>query len=274
MLGGSKGLSGLLNESIKLKSGKPLVASSFLTRIQGLLIKLQMECEGQPLIAIIDTGSQLNVVSKVAWKEVIQRLMDLAKSLSMNDANGGEGVLRGLVQHMPLSCGQVLTQANLYVGEHVPFQLLLGRPWQSGNYVSIDGRNILVFKDPGSLEAHYKVLVHQDNQTICVISTQHCLTVPITPENLLLTVSSEMEINRSRDTAAKFQIRKGSYPIGRIWNMIFLSLWRIIVILFLGMVVILQWVNIGTAKILERVQDTEEEPENRDLNERIHEFCD
>jgi hypothetical protein len=126
ILGISKELSGLLNESIKLKTGKPLVASSFLTRTRGLLIKLQMECEGKPLVAIIDTGSQLNVVSKTAWKEAIRRPMDIAKTLAMNDANGGEGVLRGLVQHVPLSCGQVLTQANLYVGEHVPFQLLLG----------------------------------------------------------------------------------------------------------------------------------------------------
>jgi hypothetical protein len=71
VLGVSKELSGLLNESIKLKSGKPMVASSFLTKTQGLLIKLQMEREGKPLVAIIDTGSQLNVVSKAAWKEAI-----------------------------------------------------------------------------------------------------------------------------------------------------------------------------------------------------------
>jgi hypothetical protein len=71
ILGVSKELSGLLSDSIKLKTGKPLVASSFLTKTRGLLIKLQMECEGKPLIAIIDTGSQLNVVSKLAWKEAI-----------------------------------------------------------------------------------------------------------------------------------------------------------------------------------------------------------
>jgi hypothetical protein len=156
ILGVSKELSGMLSDSIKLKTGKPLVASSFLTKTRGFLIKLQMECEGKPLVAIIDTGSQLNVVSKSAWKEAIRRPMDIAKTLAMNDVNGGEGMLRGLVHHVPLSCGQVLTQANLYVGEHVPFQLLLGRPWQRGNFISIDERKegtYLVFKDPGSLEA-------------------------------------------------------------------------------------------------------------------------
>jgi hypothetical protein len=48
----------------------------------------------------------------------------------MNDHNGGEGILRGLVQHVPLTCRQVIMEVNLYVGEHVPFQLLLRRPWQ------------------------------------------------------------------------------------------------------------------------------------------------
>jgi hypothetical protein len=66
--------------------------------------------------------------------------MNIAKSLAMNDANGGEGILRGLVQHVPLTCRIVAIEANLYVGEHVPFQLLLGRPWQRGNYVLIDRR--------------------------------------------------------------------------------------------------------------------------------------
>lgn len=71
VLGVSKEIAGLLNDSIKLKSGNPLVASSFLTKTRGLLIKLQMECEGKPILAIIDTGSQLNVVSKESWKGVI-----------------------------------------------------------------------------------------------------------------------------------------------------------------------------------------------------------
>ena len=91
--------------------------------------------------------------------------MDIAKTLAMNDANGGEGILRGLIQHVPLACGQVLTEANLYVGEHVPFQLLLGRPWQRGNFVSIDERRegtYLLFKDPQNLEVRYEIMVSQE----------------------------------------------------------------------------------------------------------------
>src|ERR1700683_2740477 len=64
VLGVSKELSAFLNESIKLKLGKPLVATSFITRTRGVLIKLQLECDGNPITAIIDTGLQLNIVSK------------------------------------------------------------------------------------------------------------------------------------------------------------------------------------------------------------------
>jgi hypothetical protein len=155
VLGVSKELSGLLNDSIKLKSTRPVVASSFITHNRGVLIKLQMECNGTPIMAIIDTSSQLNIVSRSSWKSVIKRPMDITKTMSMNDANEGEGTLHGLVQHVPLMCGNVATEANLYMGEHTPFQLLLGRPWQQGNFVLIEERREgthLLFKDPWNLK--------------------------------------------------------------------------------------------------------------------------
>jgi hypothetical protein len=83
----------------------------------------------------------------------------------MNDANGGEGHLSGMVENVPLNCGGVMTQANLYVGEHVPFDLLLGRPWQRGNYITIDERRdgtYLIFKDRQDLKGRYEVLVTPD----------------------------------------------------------------------------------------------------------------
>ncbi|KAG2741973.1 hypothetical protein P692DRAFT_20681097, partial [Suillus brevipes Sb2] len=69
------------------------------------LIKIAMCCDGQTINAIIDTGSQLNIVNKHIWKTVINRPIDIAKSISMNDTNGGEGKLQGLVQNVPLDCG-------------------------------------------------------------------------------------------------------------------------------------------------------------------------
>ena len=91
-------------------------------------------------MAIIDTGSQLNIVSKSICESKILRPVDNRQKISIADANGGQGKLEGMVDNVPLNCGEVATTANLYVGMHIPFELLLGRPWQQGNFVSIDER--------------------------------------------------------------------------------------------------------------------------------------
>jgi hypothetical protein len=116
---------GLLNNLIKLTARKEIVATLFVTWNHRVFIKLKMECNRKPVTTIVGTGSQLNIVSKVIWKTIIKRPIDIVKNPSMNDHNGGEGILRGLVQHVPLTCRQVIMEVNLYVGEHVPFQLLL-----------------------------------------------------------------------------------------------------------------------------------------------------
>jgi hypothetical protein len=72
-----------------------------------------MECDGNPIQAIIDTGSQLNIVSERICKSLIRRPIDYTTSISMNDANGGEGKLTGVVENVPLDFGSVKTRANL-----------------------------------------------------------------------------------------------------------------------------------------------------------------
>ena len=68
----------------------------------------------------------------------------------MEDANGAAGQLDGEVQNVDINMGSLVTQANLFIGHSSPFDLLLGRPWQRGNFVSIDERidgTYLLFKD-------------------------------------------------------------------------------------------------------------------------------
>ena len=174
LLGVSKEVTGLLTDSLKLKpskffeSGPSAVATAYRTDTRGLLIKLKMDCDGIPLTAIIDTGSQLNIVSQEACNTKIRRAIDRRSKVVMNDANGGGRSLEGLVENVPLNCGGLLTSASLHVGSHVPFELLLGRPWQRGNYVSIDERSdgtYLLFKDPEDMEERYEILVQPDDQS-------------------------------------------------------------------------------------------------------------
>ena len=177
LLGSSKEICSGIQDVIRVKNTKPAITvtsreeptvlgSTFSSRTRGILIRFSVELEGKPIVAIMDTGSQLNVVSEVTAQRLIKKPIDLSKGVSMNDANGGEGYLKGLVSNVALSCGGVHTKANLYVGENVPFDLLLGRPWQRGNFVSIDERaqgTYLLFKNPESLETRFEFLVTPEN---------------------------------------------------------------------------------------------------------------
>jgi hypothetical protein len=93
--------------------------------------------------------------------------MDPARKLTMNDANGGASELVGLVENVPLSCGSVQTTANLFIGEKLPFDLLLGCPWQRGNVIPIDKRvdgTYIVFKNP-TREGPYQEMLVQTEET-------------------------------------------------------------------------------------------------------------
>ncbi|KAJ6608881.1 hypothetical protein B0H10DRAFT_1920769, partial [Mycena sp. CBHHK59/15] len=148
-----------------LRRDDPMIAATFVARNRGFLIEMLLECGGKTITAIIDTGSQLNIVREDIAHSIIRKPIDLSHHITVNDANGGEGVLKGLVSGVLFACGGVTTSANLYVGKNSPFDLLLGRPWQRGNMVSIDEREngtYLLFKDPLSMDGRYELLVSDE----------------------------------------------------------------------------------------------------------------
>ena len=150
---------------IQKEKSKPVLSATSVTRAKEMLIKLRMECDGKPITAIIDTGSQLNIAHSDIWKSILQRPIDTKDTVIMNDAGGGETRLNGLVANVPLSCGSVLTHANIYIGDNVKFDLLLGRPWQRGNFITIDEREdgtYLLFKDR-NLDVRHEILVTPDD---------------------------------------------------------------------------------------------------------------
>jgi len=173
ILGSSKELSSTLQDVIRSKNTKPITTTGANVHFQesnqyDVLIKLNMTYRGQPIQAIIDTGSQINVIRDDVARKYLQLPIDVSRKLQMKDANGGFGMLDGVATDVPLSCGSIVTQADLYIGSKVPFELLLGRPWQRGNYVSIDERTDgthLIFKDINSHEPKYEIFVTPDQLT-------------------------------------------------------------------------------------------------------------
>ena len=90
------------------------------------LIRLTFLCHGNPITAVIDTGSEINVVSSTIATERIPLPLDTQNTTTMGDANGGEGYLKGLIYTVPLTCGVVKTYCDVFVGDNVPSDLLLG----------------------------------------------------------------------------------------------------------------------------------------------------
>lgn len=210
-------ISASLSAPISASSSAPL-ATSLYTKNRGLLIQLHMQCDGRPITAIIDTGSQLNIVSKAVCDLKIRRPVDNLEKISIADANGGQGKLEGMVADVPLNCGQVATTANLYVGTHVPFELLLGRPWQRGNFVTIDERRdgtYLMFKDPKNLEARFEILVVMDRTALGVQYELPIWNIPESPNNMLayhISIDQEPEISAEKLNGPTMQPKTSYLP--------------------------------------------------------------
>ncbi|KAJ8488790.1 hypothetical protein ONZ45_g13826 [Pleurotus djamor] len=176
-LGTSRGMSDALMELLKRKLTKPTDENSQPNKtyyVDGLhlglkdidiehgpLIRIPVSYKGHHIEAIIDSGSQLNVMKKEIYDTYINWPVEAGPKVVMNDANGGQGTLEGIVRHVPLTCGSLTTHANIFLGVDVPFQLLLGRPWQRANRVSIEEQNegtYLVFRPSENRRLELKVL--------------------------------------------------------------------------------------------------------------------
>lgn len=172
-IGCSREVSNHLQKILRVRRGEQggvtdlPVAKTLLTRARGKLIRIRIEHEGRPVEAVVDSGSMLNIMSQKVWKSTITQPIDVTKCIKMNDANGGVGKLTGVASGVSLYCGNIKTVADLYVGSHVPFDLLLGRPWQRDNRVGIDERQdgtYLVFKGKDETENQYEMLVVPDKR--------------------------------------------------------------------------------------------------------------
>jgi hypothetical protein len=155
----------------------PLIANAGWPRTEGILIKIDMKTHGNDVCAIIDTGSQLDVVRADVAALKIQQAVDMSQVTNMNDANGGRGQLQGWIRDVEFTCGGAVTTTDLWVSQKAPFSLLLGRPWQRGNLVSIDEREegtYLIFKDRETRRPRFELLaVPYDGPNISQNSASH-----------------------------------------------------------------------------------------------------
>jgi hypothetical protein len=164
VLASSQEVSDQLTDLLKRENPKPAVVHYAVvsSKNAGSLIQIPLWPENQKIFGIIDTGSELNVINRRALQGLTKTPIDPQRKVVMNDANRGAGSLQGHVSDVLLKCRNVKTFANLYVKDELPFDLLLGRPWQWENLVTIDkwmDKTYLVFKDADNIEVTYELLV-------------------------------------------------------------------------------------------------------------------
>ena len=90
--------------------------------------------------AIIDSGSEVNLIKHQVWEKDLKVSIDVGASMTLHDANGGTSTLKGIIPSLELKIGELITTSNYWVTTTCPLDILLGRPWQWQNLVSIDER--------------------------------------------------------------------------------------------------------------------------------------
>ncbi|KAI0632636.1 hypothetical protein C8Q77DRAFT_1058494, partial [Trametes polyzona] len=142
VVGVSKEVASRLQDVLKVRRADFVAppASNLITTPATPLIRVEVECNHKPVSFIVDTGSQLNIISEKVCKNIVRRPINTNEAISMNDANGGTGRLLGLVEDVPIQFGHVKTPISAYVAESPPFDGLLGRPWQRAHKIGIEER--------------------------------------------------------------------------------------------------------------------------------------
>jgi hypothetical protein len=106
------------------------------------LIQFKLRLDSGTIVnALIDTGSELDIISEELCKEN-QLPVDRTVRRIMRDAGGHDNILHGCCLNVNLSTNGLKTKADLWLADvSFPLTILLGRPWQRLNHISIEERD-------------------------------------------------------------------------------------------------------------------------------------
>ncbi|KAJ3019325.1 hypothetical protein NUW54_g112 [Trametes sanguinea] len=203
VVGVSKDVAGRLQDVLKVKRAEfvPPPATNLVTTHTGALICVEVECNHRPVSFIVDTGSQLNIISEEICKKIVRRPINTEEAITMNDANGGSKNLLGLVEDIPLKFGHIKTPINAYVAKEPPFSGLLGRPWQRAHKIGIEEREdgtYLTFPAPrGSAKCELLVSPMVDNGPIPGVYS--AIVQQWTPDNAKIPTVEEVDEDEYAD---------------------------------------------------------------------------
>jgi hypothetical protein len=141
ILGTSRELSIALADQIRVKNVTAAnAAANHTCANHGSLLRVPVRVGRYTYNAIIDSGSEVNLIKRRVWENDLKVPMDVGASMTLHDANGGTSTLKGIIPDLELKIGGLITTSNYWVTTTCPLDILLGRPWQRQNLVSIDER--------------------------------------------------------------------------------------------------------------------------------------
>jgi len=125
-----------------------------LARARDDLMKIRVYVGEAKAVAIVDTGSQLNLMSELKFSETgLLRTED--NDVSVTGATGGGNTCIGKIPDAEIYIASEKVTTNgpeIHILEDPPFEMLLGRPWLTGNNINIEEREegtCLTFKKGG-----------------------------------------------------------------------------------------------------------------------------
>ncbi|KAE8210185.1 hypothetical protein CF326_g10043, partial [Tilletia indica] len=117
--------------------------------------KVQAKVGEHTITAILDTGSEINVISRAACNKLGPALSPFGGA--MRNADGRLSPMNHLCPNVDIEVEGVRTRTHLHVLDGPPYELLLGRPWQRTvryQHRDIDEGLLVTIYDPDSSLPH------------------------------------------------------------------------------------------------------------------------
>ena len=79
---------------------------------------------------MFDLGSEVNIIRKNMWKNIVKVPIEPNVSMMLYDANGSNNWLLGMISNLEMKIGGLSTMGDLWVSSEIPLDILLGCFWQ------------------------------------------------------------------------------------------------------------------------------------------------
>ena len=101
------------------------------------LLRVLAKCGKKEIIAILESGSEVNLLCKDVWDTLQGVPADMSELIILSDASGDKTTLTGYIKDLRLAIGDVVTEGNFWLTETCPPKIILGRGWHHQNLASV-----------------------------------------------------------------------------------------------------------------------------------------